>query len=113
MVSPYAYKLQFPAAVQYHPVQYVSLLDPFDDDPLLGQYNPPPLPVIVDDNEEWHVEEILDSRIYRRTLQYLVKWVGFDRPDWEPAEGVNKVEAVDQFHQRYSEMPGLLPEDDD
>ena len=72
-VSPYAYKLQFPAAVQFHPVQHVSLLDPFDDNPPPGQQNPPPPPVIVDDNEEWHVEEILDSRIYRRRLQYLVK----------------------------------------
>ena len=36
VVSPYAYKLQFPAAVQYHPVQHVSLLDPFDDNPLPG-----------------------------------------------------------------------------
>ena len=46
----------------------MSLLDPFDDDPLPGQWNLPPLLVIVDDNEEWHVEEILDSRIYRRRL---------------------------------------------
>ena len=91
----------------------MSLLDPFDDDPLPGQQNPPPPLVIVDDNEEWHVEEILDSRIYRHRLQYLVKWVGFDRPDWEPAEDVNKLEAVDRFHQRYPEKTGLLSEDDD
>jgi hypothetical protein len=111
VVSPYAYKLQFPASIKYHPVQHVSLLDPFDDDPLPGQHNPPPPPVIVDDNEEWHVEEILDSRLYRRRLQYLVKWIGFDRPDWEPAEGVNKLEAVDRFHERYPDKPGPLPED--
>ena len=49
VVSPYAYKLQFSTAVQYHPVQHVSLLDPFDDDPLPGQQNPPPPLVIVDD----------------------------------------------------------------
>ena len=36
VVSPYTYKLQFPATVQYHSVQHVSLLDPFDDDPLPG-----------------------------------------------------------------------------
>ena len=46
----------------------MSLLDPFDDDPLPEQQNPPLPPVIVDDNEEWHVEEILDSRIYRQRL---------------------------------------------
>ena len=52
VVSPYTYKLQFPATVQYHPIQHVSLLDPFDDDPLPGQHNPLPPPVIVDDAEE-------------------------------------------------------------
>ena len=52
VVSPYTYKLQFPAAVQYYPVQHVSLLDPFDDDPLPGQHNAPPPPVIMDDAEE-------------------------------------------------------------
>ena len=113
MVSPYTYKLQFPAAVKYHPVQHVSLLDPFDDDPLPGQHNPPPPPVIVDDHEEWHVEEVMDSRIYRRRLQYLVKWVGYDQLDWEPAENVNRLEAVDRFHERYPDKPGPLPEDDD
>ena len=112
-MSLYAYKLQFPTAVQYHLVQHVFLLDPFDDEPLPGQQNPPPPPVIVDDNEEWHVEEILDSRIYRRRLQFLVKWIGFDRPNWEPAEGVNKLEAVDRFYQHYPEKPGPLPEDED
>ena len=113
VVSPYAYKLQFPAAVQYHPVQHVSLLDPFDDDPLPGQQNVPPPPVIVDDAEEWHVEEILDSKMYCQRLQYLVKWIGFDRPNWEPAEGVNKLEAVNRLYQRYPEKPGPLPEDED
>ena len=115
MILPYAYKLQFPASVKHHPVQHVSLLDPAGNDPLPGQHHPPPPPVIVDEegHEEWHVEEVLDSRIYRRRLQYLVKWVGYDRSDWEPAEGVNKFEAVDRFHQRYPEKPGPLLEDED
>ena len=114
VVSPYTYKLQFSAAIQYHPVQHVSLLDPFDYDPLLGQHrnNPAPPLVIVDDTEEWHVEEILDSRMYHQRLQYLVKWVGFDRPDWEPAVGVNKLQAVDRFHMCYLDKPEPLPEDD-
>ena len=69
--------------------------------------------MIVDDVEEWHVEEILDSRIHHRHLQYLVKWVGYDRPNWELAEGMNKLEAVDRFHERYPQKPGPLAEDDE
>ena len=79
----------------------MSLLDSADDDPLPGQHNPLLPPVILNDVEEWHVEEILDSRIHRRYLQDLVKWVGYNRPDWEPVEGMNKLEAVDQFYERY------------
>ena len=69
--------------MKYHPVQHVSLLDPAGNDPLLGQHNPPLPPVIVDEegHEEWYVKEVLDSRIHRRQLQYLVTLVGYDRPD--------------------------------
>ena len=113
VVSPYAYEIDFPATVKYHRVQHVSLLDPVENDPLLGQHNPPPPPVVVDGEEEWHVEEILDARIRRRRLEYLVKWTGYDQPDWEPATNVNKLQAVDDFHRRYPEKPGPLPDDDD
>ena len=110
IVMPYAYEIGFPASAKFHRVQHVSLLDPADSDPLPGQRNPPPPPVIVNNEEEWHVEEVLDSRIRRKRLQYLVKWVGYDEPDWQPAEAVNELAAVDIFHQRYPGKPGPLPE---
>jgi hypothetical protein len=113
IISPYAYEIDFPATVRYHRVQHVSLLDPTDEDPLPGQHNPTPPPVIVDNEEEWHVEEVLDSRIFRKRLQYKIKWVGYNESDWEPAENVNKLAMVDHFHQRYPDKPGPLPEDSD
>jgi len=66
---------------------------------------PPPLPVIVKGEEEWEVEEILDSRRIRGQLQYLVKWRGFADPMWEPEENLTEVEAVDTYHERYPERP--------
>jgi len=93
-------------------VQHVSLLDPAaaDNDPLPGQHNDPPPPVIVDGEEEHYVEQILDARIFRRRLEYLVKFVGDDQLEWKAAEEVNELEAVDVFHERYPEKPGPLPE---
>jgi len=52
------------------------------EDPLPGQVMPPPLPVIVEGEEEWEVEEILDSRRMQGRLQYLVKWRVFADPTW-------------------------------
>jgi len=103
VISPYAYEIDFPATLKHHRVQHVSLLDPADNNPLPGQHNPPPPPVIVDGEEEHYVEEILDARLHRRKLQYLVKFVGDDQTEWKAAEEVNELEAVDVSHQRYPE----------
>lgn len=113
VVSPHAYELDFPDTMKIHRVQNVSLLDPASDDPLPGQVIPPPPPIIVDGEPEYHVEEILDSRLTRNKLEYLVKWIGYPRSEWQPAELYNQTEAVDIFHAQYPHKPGPLPEDND
>jgi len=39
----------------------------------------PPLPIVVNGELEWEVEEVLDSRWHRRRFQFLIKWKGFSR----------------------------------
>jgi hypothetical protein len=63
---------------------------------------------VVGENE-WYVDEILDSQMRRRRLEYLVKWTGYEEADWRPAETLNELEAVDDFHIRYSSKLGPLP----
>ena len=59
---------------RFHPVFNVVKLTPAPDDPITGhRAPPPPLPEIIDGEEEWVVEEILDSRVINRKLRYLVK----------------------------------------
>ena len=108
-ISPYAYRLKLLESVKIHDVFHISLLDPAGDDPLPGQEIPPPPPVVVAGENEYHIEEILDSRIRRRKLQYLVKWTGYNEQNWEPAENLEQAEAVDIFDQRYPTKPGLQP----
>ena len=69
------YKIELPAGLNINPVIHVDRLSPWRDNGLT-QPAPPP-PDIVDGEEEYEVEEILDSRIYRKKLQYLVKWKGY------------------------------------
>ena len=85
-----------------YPVYHVSLLEPAASDPLVGQKQPPPPPIIVDENSEWEVEEILDSKLVRKTLKYLVRWAGYDEITWEPAELLrNSPTLVRYFHRKY------------
>ena len=53
-------------------------LSPAPKDPFPGRrLPPPPLPEIIDGEEEWVVEGILDSKVINRKLWYLVKWKDF------------------------------------
>jgi hypothetical protein len=108
VVSPYAYELELPVGLKIHPVHHVSLLDPIADDPLPGQEVTPPPPVEVEGDQEYQVEWVEDSRMYRNQLQYLVRWTGYDQMTWEPAKDVNGLHAVDVFHEKFPQKPGPL-----
>jgi hypothetical protein len=43
-------------------------MDTAGDDPLPGQHMAPPLPVELDGDEEYQVERVEDSRMYRNQL---------------------------------------------
>jgi hypothetical protein len=57
--------------------------------------------VEIDTEEQYFIEAVLDLRIHQWKLQYLIKWVGYDKPDWEPAKLHSEREAMDKFHQKY------------
>ena len=61
-----------------HPVFNVVKLTPALEDLIAGRHTPPPLLLeIVNREEEWVVEEILDSKVINWKLHYLVKWKDF------------------------------------
>ena len=71
--TPYAYRVDFPADIEVHPVRHISVLEPAANDLYPGQVVQPPPPVEIDGEEEWEVEEVLDAKIRYRKLQYLIK----------------------------------------
>jgi len=99
------YRLCLPPLMgRLHPIFNVVKLSLAPPDPIPGQQTSlPPLPEIVDGEEEWVVEEILDSRMVNQRLRYLVKWEGFgvEHNSWEPWDNVHAPELVVDFYQRH------------
>jgi len=59
---------------QLHLVFNVVKLSATLEDLILGRkLQAPPPPIVVDGEEEWEVEEILNSRWHQRRFQFLVK----------------------------------------
>ena len=81
MVGPFRIKalvglscqLDLPTSMKIHDVFHPSLLQKASDNPLPGQHNDPAPPVIVNDKEEWEVDDILDARKRGRKVQFRVK----------------------------------------
>jgi hypothetical protein len=107
-VSPYTYRIELLPTIKCHNVYHVSLLELAANDLYPGQWLELPPPVEIDSEDEYLIEAILDSRMHGHKLQYLVKWIGYDIPGWEPAELHSESEAVDLFHEKYPDEPGPL-----
>ncbi|MBW0570962.1 hypothetical protein O181_110677 [Austropuccinia psidii MF-1] len=76
-----------------------------------NQHQLQPPPVIVEGKEEWEVSQVLDSKLKRGTLWYLVEWKGFHedppRTTWEPASTLtSSPDIVKDFHTLYPDNPG-------
>jgi hypothetical protein len=96
-----SFRLGLPPSMKIHNVFHASLLEPVVPNPFPDRVAPPPPVIKIDGQEEYEVEEILDSRLFRRHGQYLVKWKGYPLSEatWEPYENVaNAQDLVDIFH---------------
>jgi len=102
-IRKYAYHLILhPSMRCLHPVFNVVKLSPAPDDTIARRHqNLPPPSELIDGEEEYIVEKILNSRMFQWKLQYLVKWEGYETEGntWEYSENLNHApEKVTEFH---------------
>lgn len=73
-IGKYEYRILLPPTIIIHLVFHVFMLEQVAEDPREGQVIRSPPSIEVDEEEEYEVDEILNSRIYQRRIKYLVKW---------------------------------------
>ena len=56
---------------------------------------------LIMSDEEYEVEKVLDKRVKKGQVEYLVKWKNYDDPDdntWEPADNLKEAKpTIDKF----------------
>ena len=84
---------------------HANLITPYKEMTIHGpNYSRPP-PDLVDGEEEFEVEQILDMKQMGqgRKTHYLVKWKGYPTSDntWEPEKNLNADELIAEFKQSF------------
>ena len=58
--------------------------------------------MVVEAEENWEVEEVVDSRRRYRKLEYKVKWIWDKETTWQPAGDLeHAADMVELFLQKY------------
>jgi len=106
-----AYKLALPPSMAIHNTFHISPLEPYQDNRFPSQIEEPTPPIQIEGEDEYELDEIIDSRLHYNKLQYRAKWKGYSPEHdkvWYRAENFNNAEhTVQRFHRRYPGKPGV------
>ncbi len=101
VMSSVNYRLKLPTQWSIHDVFHIDLLTPYRETDIHGSNYSRPAPDLVNDEEEYEVEKVLDVwRFSRgRKKQYLIKWKGYPDSDneWVDHKDVHAPEAIREF----------------
>ena len=108
-ISPNVYILDLRLSMRIHNTFYISLLNPYEDNKFPSQIQEPPPPIRIEEEDEYELDEIIDSRLHYNKLQYRAKWTGYPPEQdkvWYPASNFeHAIDAIKRFHYRYSQKP--------
>ena len=100
------YKLKLSETMHIHEIFHSELLRSAVDNSLSDQKNEFSESIVINDEDEWKIDNILNFQWYQRQLQYQVKWKSYDNDlNWYNADNnefMNAQEMIDDFHIKYS-----------
>jgi len=101
-----AFQLELPEGWMIHNIFNEDLLTRCVEPKFKGQYeDPEPLPMIINEEEEYEVEEVRKHRKRGRGMQYLVHWKGYgdEHDQWIAETGLpHAKEAIEDYWTRVS-----------
>ena len=104
VLSPITYQLELPPQWKIHDVFHADLLTPYRETELHGPNFTKPPPDLIDGEEEYEIEEVLQSRRHGRgrKVQYLVKWKGYPDSEnqWVDWDDLHADEALADFKRK-------------
>ena len=100
------YKLKLLKTMHIHDIFHSKLLRLVINDSLSDQKNEFSRSIVINDEDEWEINNILNFWWYQRRFQYRIKWKNYDNDfNWYNAndnEFMNTQEMIDDFHIKYS-----------
>ena len=105
IISSNVIELELPKSIKIHPVVNVSRVQLYKSQ-VEGQKKIPPKLVIIEGEEEFEMEKILNKRMIRGKEKFLVRWKGYmaEEDTWENRENLkNAKELVEEFEKIYRE----------
>jgi len=103
IISSNAIELELPNSIKIHPVVNVSRVQLYKSQ-IKEQKKIPPKLVIIEGEEEFEVEKILNKRTVRGKKKFLVRWKGYiaGEDTWENRENLeNAKELVEEFEREH------------
>jgi len=105
VVSSNAIELKLPKSIKIYSVVNVSRVQLYKPQ-VEGQKKIPLKPVIIEGEEEFEIEKILNKRTVKGKEKFLVRWKGYiaEEDTWKNRENLkNTKELVKEFERKYGE----------